>query len=77
MDVAVLFHRASGTYPGPEDCLVCETPVDPEGPHIFVRDPTDTLGDDQAMVGLLHDECEDLYIREAREKGLSVRTPGR
>ncbi len=64
MDVAKLIRRDSGSYPGPESCLACNELVLPVDPHIFVRDADDSIPDGQALVGLIHIECEETYIEE-------------
>jgi len=64
MDVAKLIRRDSGSYPEPESCLTCNELVPPMNPHIFVRDADDSIPDDQALIGSLHIECEETYLKE-------------
>jgi len=60
-EVATLNYRERGTYPSEEHCLTCGKFVSPSKPHIFVRDADQRLSDDDALVGLLHPECEQQY----------------
>ena len=69
MNVSDLLYRDAGDY-DQEACLVCRDLVDPALPHIFIRDADISLDDRAAMVGLLHNHCEDKYIEDAERAGL-------
>ena len=62
LPLADLQYRESATYAEPASCLVCKKLVDSTNPHIFVRDADESLSDDEALVGLLHVDCEQTYI---------------
>ena len=70
LDVATLVHRDVGTYPEALTCLTCGKLVDPTNPHVFVRDADRTLSNEQALVGLLHVECEPRYVDQAQALGV-------
>ena len=69
-NVAEMMYREWGAYPTPEQCLACERRVEANSPHLFVRDSDPTLSDETAMVGLLHRDCEQLYIDRAKASGI-------
>lgn len=75
VDIARRYQRERGEYAEPEKCLVCDELVDASLPHIFVRDDESTLGDNDAIVGLLHPECEQSYLEAAEQEGLVTLPP--
>ena len=69
-NVANLIDRERGSYAEDEQCLVCGELVDAMLPHIFVRDASPELSDDDAFVGLLRVDCRQRFLAQAADSGV-------